>query len=145
MNNTFRINTFEAMKYSRLSAEQLTELEKEFVDFLVVNGIVAEDWIALKENEPLNADKIIDQFSDVVWEGTLRKLKYLNKIETNVAYYFKCDAEEIHLIRVLGTGDNAELHTASKKYIKVREEELFDMLQSGCEISKGREYESLRQ
>ena len=84
MNNTFRINTFEAMKYSRLSAEQLRELEKEFVDFLVVNGIVAEDWIALKENEPLNADKIIDQFSDVVWEGTLRKLKYLNKIETNV-------------------------------------------------------------
>ena len=48
------------MKYERLSKNELEELEKEFVDFLVVNGITAQDWVAIKENEPLNADEIIN-------------------------------------------------------------------------------------
>ena len=54
------------MKYTRIPSDELEKLEDEFVNFLVVNGITADDWVAIKENEPMNAAEIVDQFSDVV-------------------------------------------------------------------------------
>lgn len=131
------------MKYARLSTSELEELEKEFINFLVVNGITADDWVAIKENEPLNADEIINQFSDVVWESILRSTNYLNKVEETTAYYFKCDAEEISLKKVVKADNTTELYTATKKYKKVREEEMFDMIQNGCAISDGKDYDIL--
>lgn len=131
------------MKYSRLPQEELDKLETDFVEFLVVNGITADDWIAIKENEPLNAERIIEQFSDVVWEGVLRKLKYLDKVETNSQYYFKCNETTIELIRVLKQDSKVVKQVASKSYAKTRELELFDMIMNGCVISDGDQYESL--
>jgi hypothetical protein len=131
------------MKYDRLPKEELEKLEDEFVKFLVINGITAQDWVAIKENEPLNADQIINQFSDVVWEGVLRKTNYITKIEPDCAYFFKCEATNINLIRVLKTGDSAEYHTANKAYVKPREFEIFEMIQNGCIISDGADYEAL--
>ncbi len=131
------------MKYVRLSAEELQELEKEFIDFLVVNGITATDWVAIKENEPLNADEIINQFSDVVWESIMRSTKYLNKIEKTTAYYFKCNTNDIALKKIIKGDNGAEMFTALKDYKKVREEEMFDMIQSGCTISDGNDYNML--
>ncbi len=131
------------MKYVRLSAEELQELEKEFIDFLVVNGITATDWVAIKENEPLNADEIINQFSDVVWESIMRSTKYLNKVEKTTAYYFKCNTNDIALKKIIKGDNGAEMFTALKDYKKVREEEMFDMIQSGCTISDGNDYNML--
>ena len=50
------------MKYHVIPVNELEKLEDDFIKFLVVNGITADDWIAIKENEPVNADKIINQF-----------------------------------------------------------------------------------
>jgi hypothetical protein len=131
------------MKYTRIPTDELEKLEEEFVNFLVMNGIIADDWLAIKENEPLNADEIINQFSEVVWESILRGTKYLNKVEEESAYYFKCDSDTIYLIKVDKTEAAAEQFSTSKEYNKTRELELFEMLQSGCTISEGQEYEKL--
>jgi hypothetical protein len=131
------------MKYTRIPTDELEKLEEEFVNFLVMNGIIADDWVAIKENEPLNADEIINQFSEVVWESILRGTKYLNKVEEESAYYFKCDSDTIYLIKVDKTEAAAEQFSTSKEYNKTRELELFEMLQSGCTISEGEEYEKL--
>jgi hypothetical protein len=131
------------MKYTRIPTDELEKLEEEFVNFLVMNGIIADDWLAIKENEPLNADEIINQFSEVVWESILRGTKYLNKVEEESAYYFKCDSDTIYLIKVDKTEAAAEQFSTSKEYNKTRELELFEMLQSGCTISEGEEYEKL--
>ena len=131
------------MKYTRIPTDELEKLEEEFVNFLVMNGIIADDWVAIKENEPLNADEIINQFSEVVWESILRSTKYLNKVEEDSAYYFKCDTDKIYLIKVDKTETAAEQFSTSKEYNKTRELELFEMLQSGCTISEGEKYEKL--
>lgn len=131
------------MKYTRIPKDELEELETEFVNFLVVNGITADDWISIKENEPVNADEIINQFSDVVWESILRSTEYLDKIEPDCAYYFKCMKDKIHLIRIVKNDAKAVKHIASKDYGKTREMEMFDMIQNGCTISDGSHYESL--
>lgn len=36
------------MKYRRLTAEELSGLEKEFVHYLIINGIDAQEWEKLK-------------------------------------------------------------------------------------------------
>ena len=131
------------MKYTRIPTDELEKLEDEFVNFLVMNGIIADDWVAIKENEPLNADEIVNQFSEVVWESILRSTKDLNKVEEESAYYFKCDTDKIYLIKVDKTEAAAEQFSTSKEYNKTRELELFEMLQSGCTISEGEEYEKL--
>lgn len=133
------------MKYSRIEKDELEKLEKEFVDFLVVNGITAEDWLAIKENEPLNADEIINQFSDVVWESILRSTKYLMKVEENAAYYFYCGEDNIQLIRVIKKeGGRAEKQMLDKSYAKTRELEIFEMISNGCVICEGEEYNQLK-
>ena len=125
------------MKYARLDKEELEKLSEDFINFLVVNGITAEDWEKIKITETDNANKIIDQFSDVVWEGALRKTKYLDKIENDVSYFFKCDEHIIHLCRISKHNGKSIVQTASKPFKKNREEELFEMISNGCEISDG--------
>jgi hypothetical protein len=133
------------LKYERLAQEELEKLQDDFVNFLVVNGITADDWVSIKENEPLNADQIVEQFSDVIWEGVLRKVEYLDKIEAESSYFFRCEEKEIHLIRVIKNGEKLATQTASKPYSKIRELELYDMIKNGCVISKGEQFISLNQ
>ncbi|MDG1724105.1 MAG: DUF6495 family protein [Bacteroidia bacterium] len=130
------------MKYERISIDELEKLEKEFIDFLVVNGISPIDWVSIKENKPLTADKIINQFSDVVWESILRSTKYLDKIENKISYFFECNLEEINLI-IINKSTNKQKKT-SKKYKKIREIEMFEMILSGSVISDGENYNKLK-
>ncbi|PCJ67263.1 MAG: hypothetical protein COA58_02795 [Bacteroidetes bacterium] len=131
------------MKYTRIPEDELKELESEFINFLVVNGITADDWVSIKENEPVHANEVINQFSDVVWESILRGTSFLNKVESDVAYYFKCESDEIHLKRILTSEHGMERQQVSKKYAKTREVEIFEMIQNGCTISDGTDYDTL--
>ena len=40
------------VKYRALTHEELESMEKEFIDFLVLNGITGEDWEKLKNEKP---------------------------------------------------------------------------------------------
>ena len=51
------------MRYRKLSLEELKPLDKEFINFLVVNGVSAKDWTVIKTKNPKQADKILDAFS----------------------------------------------------------------------------------
>ena len=65
------------MKYRRLTLEELKPLENEFIDFLVVNGVIADDWEQLLANDVEKSNQIIDAFSEVVFEGIMRKTQFL--------------------------------------------------------------------
>jgi hypothetical protein len=64
-------------KYRVLSLEELKELEKEFIEYLVLNGIEANDWDRLKRDLPQDAEKVIELFSDVVFEKIMRDTRFL--------------------------------------------------------------------
>ena len=141
------------MKYRRLTKEELEPLEKEFVDFLVVNGIVAEDWVKIKENEPDKADSIIDSFSDVILEGVLRQVKFIDYLDARTMYSFQCNENDMHLISVSNETEafdtknpldsliknisKSQISSQHKKYKKDRGVEIFDLLQNGAQISDG--------
>lgn len=129
------------MKYKPLSKEDLNELEKEFIDFLVINGITADNWTTLKNEQTSAAEEIINQFSDVVWEQTLRTTQYLVKREPLRVYCFHCREKEIAL--KLFDKEKNSLKQTSKPYDNTRELELFQMIEQGCEIDKDALYEKL--
>lgn len=145
------------MKYRRLEEAELKELEKEFVNFLVSNTVTAQDWVFIKENEPLKAERLIGLFSDMVLEKALEQIEYLELREPKSLMLFKCGKENMILIGVNATEginvdftDNKQLEhlaggnftdgqfkvfSSTKKYNQSREKEVFDLTEQGCMIT----------
>lgn len=149
------------VKYRRLTLEELHLLEKEFVDFLVVNGVGAEDWEKLKAEDKPVAERMLDLFSDVVMEGTLRKIQFLEFYSVQEVMTFQCLNEKIILIGLEGPQgldlsnsttlqevlknppEGVKVFRSEKSYLQSREEELFQMIQKGAVISDGLLFKSL--
>lgn len=147
-------------KYKLLNFKELQSLEKEFIDFLVVNGITGDDWVKLKEEDPEKATKMTESFSDVVWESILRKTMYLEHYSMRSIKCFQCLVDKIVLVGMdsettdlTATDFNSltpehypedvKVYTTEKPYAKVREQELFDMLNWGCQRSDGSLFKSI--
>ncbi|MEN0005184.1 MAG: DUF6495 family protein [Bacteroidota bacterium] len=147
------------MKYRRLSQEELKDLEPEFVQFLSSNTVTADDWVKLKETAPQKVEQLIGVFSDIVFEKVLSKIEYLEFRTPKDVKTFHCLKDKIILLGLTAEGENdldftttadptlmlgqykfsdasLRLYSAEKAYAKVREAELFDMLEGGAMISK---------
>ena len=85
------------MKYRRLTLEELKPLENEFIDFLVVNGVIADDWEQLLVNDVEKSNQIIDAFSEVVFEGIMRKTQFLEYRSKGELITFSCMADLIYM------------------------------------------------
>jgi len=149
-------------KFRTLNKVELEGLEKEFVQFLVVNGISAEDWIKIKTQEVSKADILVDSFSDIVFEKILKDIKYLEIYETKYVRSFYFGEEEVSMITMESQHEVANfkdsnfivqsmnnppedllIYGSEKPYSKTREEELFQMIESGCLVSNGKLHQSL--
>ncbi len=150
-------------KYRLLTLEELKSLEKEFIDYLVINGITPEKWEEIKTDNPEGAEKVIAHFSEVIIESVLRKIKYLEARGKNYLFTYQCNQNSIVLVAIEGPKrskmdfTNVETmqksvkkhvgkihaYTTSKPYAKTREEELFDMLQNGCVISDDKLFKAI--
>ena len=83
------------MKYRRLTKEQFEELHQEFINFLATQSITAEEWASLKENKPEVAEDELDVFSDLIWEGVLDKVRFIENISPGQMHLFFAGDKEI--------------------------------------------------
>lgn len=145
------------MKYIRLAKEQLEELHEEFINFLATQSITGEEWKNLKNDKPEVAEDEIDIFSDLIWEGVLNKVQYLENISAQHMHLFHCAEKEMKLFSVkvmnpdidLTTAigfnwfkknwqsDFVEYLTASKAYTGDKNLDIFKLIQQGSVITKG--------
>lgn len=148
-------------KYRNLTREELHDLEKEFIDFLVINGITADEWVDLKKKETEKAEKILEQFSDVVWEGVLRKTQFIEHRSPQEIRAFQCLPGKIVLMglkiddpsidlstteglkKVQQNPPGTSVYTSEKAYSKKREKEIFALIQSGSVISDGQMFKTI--
>ncbi|MEX0273480.1 MAG: DUF6495 family protein, partial [Flavobacteriaceae bacterium] len=86
------------MKYVRLTKEQLEELHSEFVNFLATQSIDKEEWEDIKKNSPEVAEEELDVFSDLIWEGVLTKVSYVENISAHAMHLFHLTGKEMKLI-----------------------------------------------
>jgi hypothetical protein len=150
-------------EYRRLSSVELQELRKEFIEYLVLNGITAEEWDQMKQNDLPKAEKIIELFSDVVFESILRKISFLEYRDKTTLRLFQCLSEKLVVVAMeapkesnVDFTDNSylnkaahhppealKIYTSEKKYSRKRETELFEMLQTGCVITDDKLFKTL--
>ncbi len=156
-----RLFYFCKMKYTRLTKEQLEELHPEFINFLATQSITATEWEEIKVQKPEVAEEELDVFSDLIWEGVLNKVSYLENISAQHMHLFEALEKEIKLISIkvlnpdidLNTttgfawfkknyqGDFVEYLSAAKAYKNPRNSELFDLIKQGASITKGELYQ----
>lgn len=151
-----------SVKYRRLTTDELEELEKEFVDFLVVNGITADVWETMKKEENEKAERMIDLFSDVVFEGVTRKAQFLDYVSSSTRYCFHFLEKEIQLVGIEDTTGSLDFTQSgaleqlkdhvpagvkvfyqTKAYQKQREMEVFDLIKAGATVSDGHLFKQL--
>ncbi|NNE76988.1 MAG: hypothetical protein HKN31_07935 [Pricia sp.] len=149
------------MKYTRLTKQQLEELEQEFINFLSTQSITGEEWQTLKRDRPEVAEEELDVFSDLVWEGVLGKVKYLENISAQQMHLFELTKKEMKLISVKIMNPNIDLTTnvgfdwfkknwqsdfveyltAAKAYTEDKNLDKFKLIQQGAVITKGELYQ----
>ena len=145
------------MKYTRLTKQQFEELQQEFINFLATQSITADEWANLKIEKSKVAEEELDVFSDLIWEGVLNKVSYLENISAQQMHLFELTDKEMKLISVkvmnpkidLTTqigfswfkknwqSDFVEYLTASKAYTKDKNLDKFNLIQQGAAITKG--------
>ena len=145
------------MKYARLTKEQFEELHQEFINFLASQSITADEWTELKANKPEVVKQELDVFSDLIWEGVLNKVKYLEHISPRQLMLFhisethmdliaiKVENEEIDLTNDYGykwlqqniNNDDVVLYTSTKAIKEDRNKDIFVLIQQGSSITKG--------
>lgn len=150
-----------SMKYRRLTKEQFEELHPEFINFLATQSITANEWSALKERKPEVAEQELDVFSDLIWEGVLNNIKYLENISAQQMHLFEINENEMKLVavRVLNASidlrtkegftwfkreyqsDSIEIMIASKAYSDDKNIDKFELIEKGAVITKGGLYQ----
>jgi len=147
------------LKYRRLTQEELEALTDEFINFLIVHGIDSPEWIRIKGDEPVKAIQMIDLFSDFIFDGIVRKVRFIDYFDESGAKLFKCEDEIIHLIAIESekpvktvedwqnqlqiNPESCSIVRSSKAYIPDRGSEIFRMISAGGEITQGAWYEKL--
>ena len=144
------------MKYRILNNTELEPLKDDFIKFLSANTVTGEDWAKIKSNKPNEALKLVEIFSDIVWEKALDKIKYLEHRDDNYLKVFYCGENKIEMVgfkvsaknapslldestfKLLGSGElkfselSAEFSSSEKNYTLSRNMDLFSMIESGC-------------
>jgi hypothetical protein len=144
------------MTFRRLNTDELSALEKPFINFLVANTITGDDWAKMKTAEPERASKLVDIFSDFIFEERLRKVEFIQHHTPKELRLFKCEADKMQLIglqvaadsvvdftqasdlaKITENTEGSQIYRAEKKYTRGREREIFELLENGCRISEG--------
>ena len=149
------------MKYTRLTKQQFEELHHEFINFLATQSITASEWETIKKNKPQVVEEELDVFSDLVWEGVLGKVTYLENISRQQMHLFLLSDKEMKLISVKILNPDIDLNTslgfkwfkknwqsdfveylnASKAYTEDKNLDKFKLIQEGAVITKGELYQ----
>ena len=149
------------MKYSRLSKEQFNLLNKEFSNYLATLSIDKLKWNLLKKNK-VNVDKILDDFSDLVWDKVISEKVYLIHFSKKQVFFFLCDLKFIELISISINSEinlknkniwkwitkniflKMSIYFIPKKYLEDRNIEIFELIKMGSIIDSGETYTKIK-
>lgn len=148
------------MKYTRLTKEQFEELHEEFSKFLATQSITKDEWEEIKANKPEMLEEELDLFSDMIWEGVLNKVEYLEHFSKQQIYLFKIGKAKMSLIAVkveneainISTkegyqwlrdnlmDEDVNIYTSEKAISEDRNKDIFALIKQGANITKGELY-----
>lgn len=151
------------MKYTRLTKEQLEELQPEFASFLATQTIDKLEWDKIKIEKPEIAEQELDVFSDLIWEGVLTKADYLEHFSKNHIFLFQCfdtyiksivlkslvpeiDFLTHHGLQWLSDNlftETIEIKTGKKVFTEDRNSSIFELIKQGSFLSEGQLFKQI--
>lgn len=152
------------MKYARLTMEQFIALEDEFIRFLATQSITGPEWEQIKKNKPQVAEAELDVFSDLIWEGVLAKVRFLENTDKQQCFLFSIADNGMELIHIKVKKASKDLTVpedlawvcnnlfdssitvkhGQKKYMTDKNLEIFRLLQQGAQITEGEYFRAIR-
>jgi len=142
------------MKYRMLSQEELSLLENDLKQFLIVNQVHKEEWAQINAENPALALELVELFSDQVLQIVYEKVRFLENRSQSSCFVFHCLPDQLDLIAIQakpGTTVEVDLSTPesihemltkqvdaltffrhSKPYNGDREAEIHQLIEQGC-------------
>jgi len=150
------------MKYTRLTKEQFEDLHEEFAKFLATQGVDRPKWDAIKSQQPEVAEQVLDVFSDIIWEGVLSKIEYLENNSPKQLFLFHLRESEMKAMVIkteeavdlttleglqwlekMFHSETVELLVANKAYVNDRNSDIFALIRQGAVISEGHLFKAI--
>ncbi len=94
------------VKYRLLTEEEQKHLSQEFIHYLASNSITGDDWEAIKVNKGDEAQKHFAIFSDMVMEGALDSIHYIELKKEDSIQVMACLKEEARIVQLDIKTDN---------------------------------------
>jgi hypothetical protein len=155
-------------KFRRLRRDELEEVRPQFVKFLSVNGIDAESWIRIKEDDPRRTNALILQFSQIIFAGVIREIEYLVHRKPHDLRTYRTGPDKIEMRGLLIEGESRvdltdaslppqeifrllredgarpKLYSAERTYLPIgRDQDIFLRMEEGALIDQGELFELL--
>jgi hypothetical protein len=151
------------MKYRILTDEELSHLEDDFKQFLIVSGVHAEEWEEMNKTDISKAIQLVEIFSDTVLQKVYEKITFIEFRSEDSCIAFNCEKNKIKLIVIQGKKGvkvnlstpeliheeflnnlkNLQFHRSEKEIKVSREMELHQLLEQGCVVSSKEFWEFL--
>lgn len=140
------------LKFRALTPEELTELETEFKQFLIINELYDAEWRDLATKDPQKAQEFIDMFANIVLEKVYNKQPGLLQIgndfitvfdfqddvwnfyhfqTTDTKLFADCSPENF-LTLLQNAWEQLSLHKGSKKSSEHKAEEVYSLICKGA-------------
>ena len=140
------------LKFRALTPEELTELETEFKQFLIINELYDAEWRDLAMKDPQKAQEFIDMFANIVLEKVYNKQPSLLQIGKDFItvfdfqddvwnfYHFQttdtklladCSPENF-LTLLQNAWEQLSLYKGSKKSSEHKAEEVYSLICKGA-------------
>ncbi len=139
------------VKYRFLTDAELSELEAEFKQFVITNGLHDDEWRALNKNNPEKAKEVVGMFSDLILDKVFSQAKYLMHHSNDKIKVFHFTSSKAIMIGLDFEGDEVipeddlmdfitdnvskfKIYSASKNYEEdVRNTEIYALVRNGAE------------
>lgn len=135
-------------------------MRQEFINFLATQSITADEWEKIKKGKPDVAEEELDIFSDLIWEGVLNKVEYLEHFSPNQIFLFHITETSINLIAVKVENEAVDIttregyqwlqtnlmnemvniYTSTKALTDDRNKDIFALIKQGANITQGELY-----
>lgn len=149
-------------KYRILNLKELEALKSDFISFLALNGIDADTW-KLMQQDDFKRNQTIVLFSDSVLESVFQKVKFVNFRNQKKWISISCKKDKMELLGIEAKSANTNLLydesfikdgvllkeklnfiSGKKNYQKSREYEIFEMTEQGEKLDKGEFFNQLK-
>ena len=122
------------MRYRRLTSEELSAVEGEFVTFLASQGLDATEWQKVKSDNQHQVEYLLDEFSIFFWESTTSRITYLEKVSVDDRWLFKFGESSAEVLRwqKVEYKDKPDISKGKKEFPEeARGREIFLLLEQG--------------